>query len=111
MPNPLIAFERAIVISICIQRVASCQYSARNVPLNLLLMWAYLRAKADHLPKSPSQAKWLRIDGGLSGCGLGAWRFVKRFDNDTLVAHLENCEVLRTARRAKDHAIAFSRLH
>ncbi len=43
--------------------------------------------------------------------GLGSGWFREGLHGNALIAHLEDLERLRTARRSKDHLIAFSGLH
>src|SRR5471032_3446509 len=43
--------------------------------------------------------------------GLGPWWFAERLHGDALIAHLEDLQLLRRARRVKDHAVAWSGLH
>ena len=43
--------------------------------------------------------------------GLGPRWFPEGCDGNAFVTHLENVQVLRTARRVKDRDVAWSRLH
>src|SRR6266550_8800514 len=63
----------------------------------------HIRTKAERISRDLTRTSLWR--------GLGPWRFAEGVHGDAFITYLEDLQLLRSARRVKDHPVAWSGLH